>query len=184
MIKMARIRDHINDIWHPSLTPHQGTDSLIDLSFNFWMHHRFISDSEIQELILSVLLGIQLPSFLECSKQLFKANKIVLVALRGVSSMDLSELMAANKLPFLSMCSTVPIRHSITATREELPQSSNIMPPDMSWKCSDVASMNSLLLWPVVPAVTFEEIAAYKGNVGAIFQNYRLVFQVPLIFTG
>ena len=173
---MTKKSDNSADIWKPCFTPFQGESLFLD--FNFWMRHRYVSDAELMQVIESILLKSERPNFLDSRTGLRNLYNVIVVTAHGLSPDLLSEMLANRKLPFLSMSTSVPVRHSLSATMHQLPQTCNISIPDNSWRYTDAFSMSSLLLWPVVPAVTFHDISCLQGNIAAIFRKYRLLFGV------
>jgi hypothetical protein len=172
--------------WLPCSTPKEDN---IPLDFNFWMRSRYISDAEVHEFILSVLCDSDssplsssvaaVPSFISKSwKQFPKSKRVVVISLQGVNPKELSDLIANASLPELLSFSSVPVRHTISATLQHLPMTANVSLPENYWKYNDTAPSSSLLFWPIVPAVSYEKVSSYHCRLLALFAHYRLVFKV------
>jgi hypothetical protein len=168
--------------WLPSSTPKEEN---IPLDFNFWMKSRYISDTEVQEFILSILsdsLSSPIPSFLGKSwnshSQYPKSKRLILISLHGMKPQEFSDLIANGSLPQLSSFSSVPVRHTISATLQHLPMTPNLTLPENYWRYSDTAPSSSLIFWPIVPAVSYQKVSSFHNRLLALFAQYRLVFKV------
>lgn len=174
--------------WLPCQTPRELS---IPLDFNFWMRSRFISNAELHELLILILcrqtllssssLSSSSAGFLNKSfHNLCQSNRIILVAIHGMSPMELSDCLANSLLPSLSTFTSVPLRHTISSTLQHLPETPNLTLPENIWRYSDASSASSLLFWPLVPAMSYEQVHSYQQSILSLFAQYRLVFKVTI----
>jgi hypothetical protein len=166
--------------WLPCQTPRELN---IPLDFNFWMKSRFISNAELHELITFILCQQNIFSstfFLDKSFQtLPRSNRIIVLSIHGITPTELSECLANSLIPSLLTFTSVPIRHTISSTLQHLPETTNLSLADNIWRYTDAAPASSLIYWPIVPAMSYEEVHSYQNSILSLFSDYRLVLKVP-----
>jgi hypothetical protein len=142
------------------------------------------SGESLYQGVCDLLLGND-PEFLRKTsdtKQTDKRNLIVAVV-HGIDPLDLGQHVL--HLPFLSTCSSIPVRHkfsnkatdSVNASTSTT--SASLQADYLAIQPSDIESVNSLLLWPPKPAVSLHLLTGLA--IRDLFQNYSLVFKVIVV---
>ena len=159
----------------------------LNLNFNYWFNFNFISNLNFFEFFSSILQQnnyfFQLEqefiySFLE-----IKLKRVILIFIDNLSPINLATSINNLKLTNLLLFSSVPIRHTIPLTLQQSQlqqtysnQSNNTQ--SEIWRYSEVTTASSLLFWPVIPTLSYEEVNNYRNNLLFLFQKYRLFFKV------
>ena len=99
-------------------------DTSLRLELNYWVRNRFITDADIRELLVDLIVGERSPgSFIAANDSNLSSSsnsstenvtKNVVLAVHGTQLEYLRRSL--NYLPFLSTCSSVPVRHVIEST--------------------------------------------------------------------
>lgn len=195
--------------WQPCYTPKENKNNNLPLNFNYWIKYHYISNNEVFEFILSIINQYNKHNTYEnqenneffINNQLFhkihhhqnqnqinnqnkrNKNRVILISIHGLSPLDLDDYISNSLLPELSSFSSVPIRHTIPLTLQQQTQfSNNLSLPDNIWRYSETTTASSLIFWPVIPAISYEEVESQRNNLFFLFQNYRLSFKVYFRF--
>ncbi|CAN0257470.1 unnamed protein product [Ectocarpus sp. 12 AP-2014] len=136
----------------------------VTLSFNYWVGRALsnqVLTSSVRELVVSTLAGEQAPEFVE---KVPGADKVVIACVSGLG-MAKAEMSMAEEgaCPFLSSCSSVPVRHSLEAGRAR-----------SAPRVSDVQPGAALMMWGEKPTVPIEEIAAM--SLIEVFRDCEVTF--------
>lgn len=137
-----QVRTQLPDNWtvQRDVYPHQGS---LSLDFNYWISHTRVEADLLSEIIASLLSGKKSAALASA----IKVNHLYLIAVSGLDHSELKahlvqqeEQPAGSRLHFLSTASSMP---------SLLVQRSN--PYSEEWFYNDVKSLNSFLLWPLIP---------------------------------
>lgn len=145
------------------LKPYESNEEkAVALNFNYWCDIGVASSvtvADISDLIASLCAANSpLPQFLDPSFNNDSINNIVLCVVTGA---------ARSRTPFLTTCSSVPVCFSKRLSfRDENDSSTHVSP-------SDVLLATSLLLWPEVPSLYFNN---HVPSSMYLFSEFRLLF--------
>lgn len=138
----------------PCFEPYIGVNGSL-LSVN---DESCLLDDGVVAFLLALILGQKSPLCQTDIQPLY----VSVVSVHDLDPAVLSDNIAL--LPFLSTCSSIPIRHSV-----KHPQANQ-------WRYMDAHAANSLLLWPNM-RVQYDELLR-KHSIMEIFMNYSQTFQV------
>ena len=117
-------------------TPFQHPNPIASprLGFNYWTEQRHITHADLHQLITSILcnkLESEYPAFISPTTNQ-SINHVVIVTVHNMCPVLLSHTIAQGHTPFLSSCSSVPIRHAFNVIKA--PQNPNGSSPDNWWR--------------------------------------------------
>jgi DNA polymerase III epsilon subunit-like protein len=150
---------------------HVGDASSVKLDFNYWANTGCILPKDITNLIMSVLQGgnIHTPAYLH-QGGLDNISSVYIFAIHGLDVDTLADGLL--NLPFLSKCSTMPIRH--TAYASQSPTFNDISGSRL-WKFYEVQSMTAMIAWPERVSLSSDEIGVKDPF--TLFTSYSLIFR-------
>lgn len=190
------LRDYFSR--HPCLKPYEEEDG-VGLAFNYWQDSYYLVDEHILEVIdflttptvsgtkssdpqsFSAAANVKSQNGIDfLRKDSLKSiedgcDNVLIVGIHSVDPLDLAE--SINTMPFLSSCSSMPIRH---LKKESLRFSSNSNL--YQWPYMDMQTINSTLLWQDKKTLTLSQIP--KTALHEFFSNYIIIYKVQSIISN
>ncbi len=143
----------------------------VELNFNYWIQNKYISDSCVNTLVVDMLGNNPSPSYLrkgQCNAEASAAKSVIVVAVHGCDPLELG--LKLSSLPFLSTCTSMPIRHVA-----QLDDSNSTLAAEKKWQYMTGENMSSLLLWPERIALSYGDLVGRTFR--SLFMTCSIVFQ-------
>ena len=143
----ARQRDRTSEVFVYSLSeqgrahhqpadkPREVEESGVDLGFNYWSNHSHVTDADVVDLLVSVLMnepsrfigvdGILRRLTVDKDKN-NNSQSVTIAAVHNLDPLVLGEELAHGNLQFLAQCSSVPVRHVENPQQQQLKVSTGL----------------------------------------------------------